>query len=247
MKDQSNEIKRLKELAGITSEEENNYLSDKELMDDIPSVKLHINDNGIMRIHLSSLYHDSSNRKVLLLKNNPVLQELVMKAIQMETQKAFRRAVHSVLGIPYGLSESEIQELRLRDIGIGAAMTAASLFGSPQQTKAQEPQQIVQQASDDIDITSSKAAKQIEKQGYKPAPGGFPIDVSIEMLQDMIGKGIKIVQGKAVGNTETAAKELAKQNAKSKASGQIIPTINITFYKTLDNKNVEVLVFLGSK
>jgi hypothetical protein len=30
-----------------------------------------------------------------------------MKAIQMEAQKAFRRAVHSVLGIPYGLPESE--------------------------------------------------------------------------------------------------------------------------------------------
>jgi len=62
----------------------------------------------------------------------------------------------------------------------------------------------------------------------------------------MIGKGIKIVQGKAVGNTETAAKETAKQKAKSKVSGQTIPT-NITFYKTLDNGNVEVLVFLGSK
>ena len=107
MKDQSSEIKRLKELAGITSEEENNYLLDKELMDDIPSVKLHINDNGMMRIHLSSFYHDSSNGKIPLLKNNPVLQELVMKAIQMEAQKAFRRAVHSVLGMPYGLPENE--------------------------------------------------------------------------------------------------------------------------------------------
>lgn len=144
------------------------------------------------------------------------------------------------------LSESEIRELGLKDLGIGAAMTAASLFGSPQQTKAQEPQQIVQQASDDIDITSSKAAKQIEKQGYKSAPGGLPIDVSIETLQGMIGKGIKIVQGKAVGTTQSAAQFAATQKAKSKTSGQTKPT-NIVFYKTLDNGNVEATVFLGSK
>jgi hypothetical protein len=144
------------------------------------------------------------------------------------------------------LSESEIRELGLKDLGIGAAMTAASLFGSPQQTKAQEPQQIVQQASDDIDITSSKAAKQIEKQGYKSTPGGLPIDMSIEKLQDMIGKGVKIAQGKAIATTQSAAQFAATQKAKSKVSGQTIPT-NITFYKTLDNGNVEVLVFLGSK
>jgi hypothetical protein len=144
------------------------------------------------------------------------------------------------------LSESEVHELGLKDLGIGAAMAASSIFGSPQQTKAQEPQQIVQQASDDIDITSFKAAKQIEKQGYKPAAGGLPIDISIERLQDMIGKGIKIVQGKAVGTNKSAAQMAATQKAKLKASGQITPT-NITFYKTLDNGNIEVIVFLGSK
>jgi hypothetical protein len=144
------------------------------------------------------------------------------------------------------LSESEVHELGLKDLGIGAAMAASSIFGSPQQTKAQEPQQIVQQASDDIDITSSKAAKQIEKQGYKPAAGGLPIDISIERLQDIIGKGMKIVQGKGVGTTQSSAQLAATQKAKSKTSGQIIPT-NITFYKTLDNGNIEVIVFLGSK
>jgi len=144
------------------------------------------------------------------------------------------------------LSESEVRELGLKDIGIGAAMAASSIFGSPQQTKAQEPQQIVQQASDDINITSFKAAKQIEKQGYKPSAGGLPIDVSVERLQDMIGKGIKIVQGKATGTTQSAAQMVAIQKAKLKVSGQTIPT-NITFYKTLDNGNVEVIVFLGSK
>lgn len=144
------------------------------------------------------------------------------------------------------LSESEVRELGLKDLGIGAAMTAASLFGSPQQTKAQEPQQIVQQASDDIDITSSKAVKQIEKQGYKTMTGGLPIDMSIEKLQNIIGKGIKVVQGKAIGTTQSAAQMAAIQKAKSKVAGQTIPT-NISFYKTLDNGNVEVIVFLGSK
>jgi hemerythrin superfamily protein len=106
------ESDRLQKLAGIEQEnktiymeEEHNSLLDKELMDDVPSVKLYINDHGMMRIQLSSLYHDPSNDKILLLKNNPVLQELVMKAIQMETQKAFRRAVHGVLGKPYGLKQ----------------------------------------------------------------------------------------------------------------------------------------------
>jgi len=98
------ESDRLKKLAGI-SEEEFNSLPDMELFDDIPSVKLYINDHGMMRIQLSALYHDPSNGKIPLLKDNPLLQELVMKAIQIETQKAFRRAVHGVLGKPYGLKQ----------------------------------------------------------------------------------------------------------------------------------------------
>jgi hypothetical protein len=106
------ESTRLKKLAGINEEDkstymedEDNYLPDPELLDDVPSVKLHINDHGLMRIKLSAFYHGPENGKIPLLKDNPVLQELVMKAIQMESQKAFRRAVHSVLGIPYGLKQ----------------------------------------------------------------------------------------------------------------------------------------------
>jgi len=144
------------------------------------------------------------------------------------------------------LTESQMHELGLKDLGIGAAMAAGSLFGSPQQTKAQEPQQIVQQASDNLDIMSSKAAKQIEKQGYKTITGGLPIDVSIERLQDMVGQGMKIVQGKAVGTHQSAAQMAATQKAKAKAEGKTVPT-NVVFYKTLDNGNVEVIVFLGSK
>ena len=97
---------RLQELAGIVGEDEHSMLVDPNPMDDVPSVKLDIDENGTMRIELSAFFHDKSNGKIPLLANNPALQEVVMKAIQIESQKAFRRAVHGVLGIPYGLPES---------------------------------------------------------------------------------------------------------------------------------------------
>lgn len=103
MKQQLNEVERLKKLAGVVHEEEHTVLCDPNPLDDIASIKLDIDDDNNMTIQLSTLYHDSSNGKIALLKNNPALQELVMKAIQLESQKAFRRAVHGVLGIPYGL------------------------------------------------------------------------------------------------------------------------------------------------
>lgn len=84
-------------------EAEFNKMIDPELLDDVPSVELFINDNGLMRIKLSAFYHTKDNGKVPLLKDNPALQNVVMKAIQIEAQKAFRKAVHGVLGIPYGL------------------------------------------------------------------------------------------------------------------------------------------------
>ena len=42
-----------------------------------------------------------------LLKNNLALQDLLMKAIQIESQKMFRKTIHGVLGIPYGLKEND--------------------------------------------------------------------------------------------------------------------------------------------
>jgi len=101
---QPKEIKRLQELAGI-EEEENNAIPDENTLDDIPGVAIHIDDNNNMWVQLSALYHDSTNGKIALLKDNPALQDVLMKAIQIETQKAFRKAVHGVLGIPYGLKE----------------------------------------------------------------------------------------------------------------------------------------------
>ena len=104
MKQQLNEVRRLQELAGVV-ETEDNILPDENPMDDIPGIAIQIDDDNSMRVQLSTLYHDSTNGKIALLKNNPALQEVVMKAIQIESQKAFRRAVHGVLGIPYGLPE----------------------------------------------------------------------------------------------------------------------------------------------
>ena len=101
-----NDLKRLKELAGI-GEEEVNMLPDENPLDDIPGIKIQIDDNNNMLVQMSAQYHDSTNGKIALLKDNHVLQELVMKAIQMETQKAFRKAIHGVLGIPYGLKETK--------------------------------------------------------------------------------------------------------------------------------------------
>lgn len=107
MKQQLNQAKRLQELAGVVGEYEHNFLEDPNLVDDVPSVKLDIDDNGMMKIQLTAFFHTPDNGKVPLLINNPALQEVVMKAIQLESQKAFRKAVHGVLGIPYGLPESE--------------------------------------------------------------------------------------------------------------------------------------------
>lgn len=104
MKQQLNEIKRLQELAGVV-EAEYNIVPDENSMDDFPGIAIEIDDDNNMTVQLSTQYHDSTNGKIALLKNNPALQGVVMKAIQIEAQKAFRRAIHGVLGIPYGLPE----------------------------------------------------------------------------------------------------------------------------------------------
>lgn len=99
------EFKRLQKLAGI--KEEDNFLQDENPLDDIPGISIHIDDDNNMTVQMTALYHDSTNGKIALLKDNPVLQNLVMKAIQAETQNAFRKAVHGVLGLPFGLDESK--------------------------------------------------------------------------------------------------------------------------------------------
>ena len=82
-------------------------MPDENPLDDVPGIMIRIDDDNTMFVQMSALYHDSTNGKIALLKDNPALQGVVMKAIQIETQKAFRKAVHGVLGIPYGLKETK--------------------------------------------------------------------------------------------------------------------------------------------
>jgi len=97
------EVDRLKQLAGVKKEAEHNVLVDPNPVDDLPTVKLDVDDNGLMKIELTAFFHTKDNGKTSLLVNNPALQDVLMKAIQIQSQKAFRKAVHGVLGIPYGL------------------------------------------------------------------------------------------------------------------------------------------------
>jgi hypothetical protein len=101
-----NELKRFQELAGI-EETQISIMPDENPLDDVPGIMIRIDDNNNMFVQMSALYHDSTNGKIALLKDNPALQGVIMKAIQIETQKAFRKAVHGVLGIPYGLKETK--------------------------------------------------------------------------------------------------------------------------------------------
>jgi hypothetical protein len=91
----------------IVKEDEQNSLLDDNLFDDIPSVNIDIDDNNNMTLQLSAFFHSKDNGKIALLKNNPVLQDVLMKAIQVEAQKMFRKTVHGILGLPFGLKEEE--------------------------------------------------------------------------------------------------------------------------------------------
>jgi hypothetical protein len=91
----------------IVKEDEQNSLLDDNLFDDIPSVNIDVDDNNNMTLQLSAFFHSKDNGKIALLKNNPVLQDVLMKAIQVEAQKMFRKTVHGILGLPFGLKEEE--------------------------------------------------------------------------------------------------------------------------------------------
>jgi hypothetical protein len=106
MKQQLNEIKRLQELAGVV-ENEVTSLDDPNVYDDVPSVRLTIDDEhgkDVMFVEINGFFHDEGNGKIALLKNNKPLQDLLAKTLQSEFQKAFRRAVHSVTGEPFGIA-----------------------------------------------------------------------------------------------------------------------------------------------
>jgi hypothetical protein len=108
------------EIIGTTEKvvkEEVNFLSlkDDNPFDDIPSIEIQLIDDkeGISSpkafVNVSSMGHGGENGKMEILKNNPALQDKVMKELQIEFQKTFRRVIHSILGEPFGLDEKKVK------------------------------------------------------------------------------------------------------------------------------------------
>jgi hypothetical protein len=100
------EVARLQQLAGITAENQANSIEDPEIFDDVPSVRIFIDDKDgedKLFLELSTFYHSGQNGKITLLKDSPELQQQLMLAVQEEAQAMFRRAVHKTLGEPFGL------------------------------------------------------------------------------------------------------------------------------------------------
>jgi hypothetical protein len=89
-----------------------NKVEDTNDFDDIPSIKMQIIDDNSLQspmafFEISAMYHDGSNGKMEILKNNKELQEEVLNTLQKELQNTFRRVIHGILGEPYGLPESK--------------------------------------------------------------------------------------------------------------------------------------------
>jgi hypothetical protein len=108
------------EIIGTTEKvvkEEVSFLSlkDDNPFDDIPSIEIQLIDDkeGISSpkafVNISSMGHGGENGKMEILKNNPALQDKVMKELQIEFQKTFRRVIHSILGEPFGLDEKKVK------------------------------------------------------------------------------------------------------------------------------------------
>lgn len=100
--------KRLQKLAGIINENVAASIEDPNPFDDVPSVRLVIDDsdgNDKAFLEISAMYHSGDNGKMSILKNSPELQQALILAIQQETQNMFRNCVHSLLGEPFGLKQ----------------------------------------------------------------------------------------------------------------------------------------------
>jgi len=87
-----------------------NKLEDDNEFDDVPSIKMQIIDDGgssspMVFFKMSAMYHDGSNGKMEILKDNPELQQAVMLTLQKEFQKTFRKVIHGILGKPNNLPE----------------------------------------------------------------------------------------------------------------------------------------------
>ena len=91
-------------------------LKDDNPFDDVPSIDIQMIDDkeGASSpkafVNFSSMYHSGDNGKMEILRNNPALQDKVMKMLQAEFQKTFRRVIHGVLGEPFGLNEDAFED-----------------------------------------------------------------------------------------------------------------------------------------
>jgi len=95
----------IKEEINKTFENQSTTTGDKDLFDDIPSVDMHIDDNGFMSINIQSMFHSPDNGKVDVLLKNPQIRDAVINNIQKEVQKLFRKTIHGLAGEPFNLPQ----------------------------------------------------------------------------------------------------------------------------------------------
>ena len=108
---------KLSQLKRLISEEVSSVLEnefeaavDPNMYDDVPTVNLYIDDTDgqdKMFVEISAMYHSGDNGKVAILKQNPELRQQVVAALQKEIQAAFRKTIHTLAGVPYGLKEKQ--------------------------------------------------------------------------------------------------------------------------------------------
>lgn len=104
----------------MKKESEEISIKDDSIFNDIPNVHAHLDKDesgeDVLFLQAGPFYHSGSNKKISLMKSSPELQAKVLQAIQIEMQKAFRNAIHSVLRQPFGLDESDnLQEDELHE------------------------------------------------------------------------------------------------------------------------------------
>ena len=90
------EIQKIPEYQSTTT-------GDEDLFDDLPSIDMHIDDNGFMSITIQSMFHSPDNGKVSILLKNHQIRDAVVYSLQREAQKLFRKTIHGLAGEPFNL------------------------------------------------------------------------------------------------------------------------------------------------
>ena len=79
---------------------------DYKVFDDVPSVRIHIDDaeeTPRMFVEIDRLYHSGDTGKIEILKKDKSLQKKLAKRLQKDFQDTFRKAVHELVGKPNDL------------------------------------------------------------------------------------------------------------------------------------------------